>query len=201
MRRLSVDLASGGILLAAALLYLLPPDRLLALLLAAGAHELGHLLMILALGLRLRGLRFDGGGLCMEYAGPTNVLGHLLIAASGPLAGTGWAWWASALADRSGQLWLADSAGLSLLLTLYNLLPALPLDGGRRLLHLSAAVLGDAAGRRLTERLSLAVGCAMLAAGIWLLLRGLGAALLLGAVWLLLCQESPRGLVKKRQIV
>ena len=63
MRRLSVDLASGGILLAAALLYLLPPDRLLALLLAAGAHELGHLLMILALGLRLRGLRFDGGGI------------------------------------------------------------------------------------------------------------------------------------------
>ena len=201
MRRTTVDLGSGGLLLSAALLYLLPPDRLLALLLAAAAHELGHLFMILALGLRLRSLRFDGRGLCLEYDGPANGLGHLLVAAAGPLAGLGWAWCASLWSGRLGLDWLADSAGLSLLLTAYNLLPALPLDGGRMLLHLSCAALGDARGRRLTDTVSLGIGCALLALGIWLLLRGLGAALLLAAVWLLFCQESALGLVKKRQIV
>ena len=201
MRRTAVDLGTGAVLLGAALLYLLPPDRLLALLLAAGAHELGHLIVILALGLRLRSLRFEGRGLCMEYDGPCNVLGHLLVAAAGPLAGLGWAWCASRLAELWSRAWLADSSGLSLLLTGYNLLPALPLDGGRMLLHLSGAVLGDASGRRLTEGVSLAVGCLLLALGLWLLLRGFGAAVLLAAVWLLFCQESTRGLVKKRQIV
>ena len=148
----------------------------------------------------LNQLGLEAKGLMIRYGGMGSWLQEAAAALAGPLAGL---LYGILLLPAEGTLpeWLSVSGSVSLMLTGFNLLPILPLDGGRLLLHLSSAVLGDAAGRRLTERLSLAVGCAMLAAGIWLLLRGLGAALLLGAVWLLLCQESPRGLVKKRQIV
>ena len=52
-----------------------------------------------------------------------------------------------------------------------------------------------------TEAAGLAVGLALLCLGAWLAARGYGAALLTASVWLLFCQESARGLVKRRQIV
>ena len=166
--------------------YLAPVDKLLAVLLPVLAHELGHILALRLLGLRIRCFQIELKGLCIEYRGYTGALGHALAAAAGPALGLLYALAASLLAARFHSPWLELTAGVSLLLSMFNLLPALPLDGGRILYHLSAALLGERTAARVANGFSLAVGAVLLGVGTYLMLSGCGLALELAAVWLLL---------------
>ena len=191
----------GAALPAALLLLIGSAEELSAILLPALFHELGHLLALWLLGLHVRQIRVELRGFCIEYYGGCSAVGHALAAAAGPLAGLAWGFAASALGERMRVDWLSLSAGVSILLSLFNLLPALPLDGGRIVLALSCAALGEKRGERVTEGLSLFVGAALLACGFWLMLRRRGLAVLAAAIWLLLYQENGRGLVKRWEMI
>ena len=176
MRTRFFHLGFGALLLGAGLFCLGDRESILAVALPVLAHELGHLLALWILGMPVRGFRLELRGFCIEYGGGSGAVGHVLAAAAGPLAGLAYALAAARL-------------------------PALPLDGGTILLHLSMAILGDRRGRLLTEILGLMVGAALLGGGFYLMVRGQGAALALAAVWLLLAQEEGQGLVKRREII
>lgn len=180
-----IEISPGAAFLAAAAVFFLRWEELLALLLAAAAHELGHLAAILLLGQRPTGFRAGPEGFLLTYAGGTGTVGHTAIAASGPLAGLLYAWAASCLGTRMGRDWLCLSAGMSLLLSLFNLLPALPLDGGQILCRLGGAILGEQRCARLTRALQWLVAAALSGAGAVLLLRGNGTALLMAGLVLL----------------
>ncbi len=103
------------------------------------AHELGHTLVSIRLGHPVRRVvLFALGGVSEIEAEPERARDELLIAASGPAvslliaAGAGWAYHAA----PDGTL-LTALVGLlfwsNLVLALFNLLPGLPLDGGRLL--------------------------------------------------------------------
>ena len=194
-------LSAGGALLAALLLFLLEPPELAALLLPVAVHEAAHLLALKALGLRVRRIRAELKGFCIDYGGYSGALGHALVAASGPTAGLAYAFACSFFAARSGGDWLELSAGCSLLLSLFNLLPALPLDGGRIVESLSCAILGQRRGDRLTEICSLSVGALLLALGMWIMFSGGGIAVELAAVWLLFSQDKRRGIEKLKEVL
>ena len=186
---------------AALFLLLCRAGEIAAVLLPAICHELGHVLALWLLGLHIRSFRMELRGFCIEYYGNCSAVGHMLAAAAGPFAGFAWALGASTLGQRFGHDWLSLSAGVSLLLSMFNLLPALPLDGGRIVLALSCALLGERRGERVTEAISLFIGAALLGAGVWLVLRQRGVAVLAAAIWLLLYQENWRGLVKRGEMI
>ncbi len=185
MRGFRVSLSPGAALMGALLFFLLREEELAALGLALLAHELGHLGAVLVLVLRPLSFRGSLCGFTLDYGGETGDAGHILIAAAGPLAGLGYAWAASHLGVRLDCSWLLLSAGLSLLLSLFNLLPVPPLDGGLILTRLAARALGEERGERLTGLLSLILSGALTALGLLLCLRGRGAALLLAGSALL----------------
>lgn len=193
-RNLSLSLA---VVFAAACLYargglLLVPITLLPVL----AHELSHVLALRLLGLRITGLTLDVRGPCIRYDGACTPAGHILAALAGPLGGAVYA-----LAGLTGIPWLEQSAGLSLLLTAFNLLPLLPLDGGRVFWQLCVLTLGELRGRRLCRAVSAVLLALLLLGGVVLAAWKKSTAPLAAAIWLLLFQNDEEPLVKNGEII
>ena len=147
--------------------------------LACVVHELGHLLVGAAVGGRPRWLSLSAVGLelNMEYPAGLSYGRELAVALAGPAVNlvTG------GICAQFGNYLLA---GVSFGLGLFNLMPVLPLDGGRALWCVLSALFGAQTGERAAD------GAAGVLVG---LLAGIGAAaavsyanftLLLAAVWL-----------------
>ncbi|MDO4749773.1 MAG: site-2 protease family protein [Eubacteriales bacterium] len=163
------------------LLYLLDDSGLTAALLpAVFAHEMGHFLALRVCRARVTVLRLDILGLQMDYRGVLDAGEEVLCALAGPAAGLLFAGAASLVGRRTGSGYFSCTAGISFLLSCFNLLPALPLDGGR-------AVLALCGGRRSMVRIGgIATAAVFLTAGFAFAVHGLGcAALLPGTVFLM----------------
>lgn len=106
-------------------------------------HEAGHWFALRLAGARVTRLRLEPGGLVMDYAGTISAAAEALCALAGPFAGLLWAGFAAGL----GGTYLLRSAGASLCLTGFNLLPLQPLDGGRALAALAGVRAAAITGR------------------------------------------------------
>ncbi len=174
--RLSVSPAA---LLLGALAFFFDTDGIVsALVPAVCVHELGHLLMLKAFQRRVTCLRVGLTGLELDYAPRLEGLRSVLCAAAGPLAGGAYA---LAACSVGRPFWLVSGAA-SFLLTVFNLLPILPLDGGRVLIALCPGRTG--------RRISLAAAALLLAGGVWICLSFRSWTLLLAGLWLTLCNAT-----------
>lgn len=102
-------------------LLVLPLHWVLAVFSAALVHELGHVGMLLLLGVRIEGMSGDSWGMLIRTE-PMPPGKELLCALAGPLAS-----FALLLLIR----WFPRVALCALVQGLYNMLPVLPFDGGR----------------------------------------------------------------------
>lgn len=177
MKRYSIKISAGGVLLLAALYFFMDTRDLIALLLAAAAHECGHLAALRAAGCRVRGFSADAGGAVIERRGGAGPARELACLAAGPAAGLVYALAASYLGGRLGSDLLLCSAGMSAVLSAFNLLPAPPLDGGR----MAQLLFGD----RAAEIAGLITASALFLVGFAALVSGYGAALFFAGAILL----------------
>ena len=131
-----VDVSIGAAVLYP-ILYFLDESGLFSVLLPAVCiHELGHWAAIAALNGSVTAIRLDAAGLCMESAGIGGKYEEAFCALVGPAAG----FVLFLIASAFPYQWAHKCAGVSLLLSLFNLLPAVPLDGGRLLLVLTGSM-------------------------------------------------------------
>jgi Zn-dependent protease len=152
-------------------------------------HELGHSLVALSQGVKVRSITlFLLGGVASVDRESATPMGAALVAAAGPAVSLALAGLFLALRVPAGQLapglgQMALQLGLlNLTLGLFNLLPGLPLDGG---LLLKALVWQISGSQR--RGIQVANGCGRflsfmaLGLGTWMLLKGNGWSVL----WLL----------------
>lgn len=169
-RRFSLDVRPGAVALLAGLYFLLPLRWCARLVLAVTVHELGHVAALALCGTEIYGLRMEACGLALCCALPEGAMRTIVAALSGPAAGVG-------LFCILRGLGYPEGADLSLLYACVNLLPVLPLDGGRALYTAVAALAGERAAERLLDVLGLVLPVALMALGVVLFARGLGLAL------------------------
>lgn len=139
--------------------------------LAAILHELGHLVALRLLRGRVEALRFrlSGAEICYRGTG-ISYGGEVLLALAGPGMNLLWAA-VLALASRwYPEDFLYRFIGCHLVLALFNLLPALPLDGGR-MLQSALEARFPLEGECYARRVSFAVGAVLFLLGLYVLLQ------------------------------
>ncbi len=151
------------------------------------AHELGHSVVARTRGVPIAGIDLHlFGGVAKMAAPPRSPSDEIAIALAGPAVSLligGAAIAVNAALPMSFLVWLG---GANLMLGLFNLLPALPLDGGRVLRAMLAKRRGLFAGTRAAVTVSRAIavllGVAALASGnYWLVALAVMVWLMAGA--------------------
>lgn len=154
--------------------------------LAALLHECGHLLALWLLGGRVERLSLRLSGAEIGYRGSRlSYGGEALLALAGPGMNLLWACLCGLLARRWPDPRLYRFVGCHLTLALFNLLPALPLDGGRVLKALLESLFplkGEPAARAVSG----GVGLLLLLLGLYVLKTGQNPTLLAAGVVILL---------------
>lgn len=156
--RISVQVSPGALIFLAVLILMLPLQWVGAVVLAALVHECCHCIAILLLGGRLKGINIGGRGAVIDME-PMPGIREAVCALAGPLG--------SFLLVSAVQ-WMPRTAVCGLIHGLYNLLPMLPLDGGRILRGILSTFLSPPTAQR----------CLIWIRRIVLLLLGIGGLLL-----------------------
>lgn len=181
MKKANIEISPTVLLLAVGLLLAFDARTLCAVLLPVFVHEAGHIIILRLYGLKPRHLKADLCGLDIEYVGGS-LSAQFFSALAGPAMGLLYAFTAAFLSHRLHNELIGISAGVSLLFSLFNLLPALPLDGGRMLEALLMGRMSVDRCDRIMRCIGIGCGILVLAAALWLYMKGYGAALLVAGV-------------------
>lgn len=139
-------------------------------------HELGHVLAAQALGVRVAAVELTPFGGVARLEGwkqlPPWQAG--LIAACGPLTNLVLLMAAVSLAHYGvvGGPWVTLFIRGNIVLMLFNLLPAFPMDGGRMMHALLSGWLGEQGANRLLAGCGIGLGLAVLGLTAWVMTQG-----------------------------
>lgn len=137
-------------------------------------HELCHAIAARSLGYRVASVELHPFGFAATMdTPPLTELDELCIAAAGPVASLAAATAATAACHYfpGHTTALKGFIDINMTLAVVNLLPALPLDGGRAARALLSGLLGGGRATALCAGFGMFAGAAMLAAGVWSLIK------------------------------
>lgn len=184
MGKTRIEVAPGAWFFWALLLLVLPINWLAAAVCAAAVHELCHIGAVKLWGGEITRFSIGTAGAVLEAA-PMSRGKNLFCTLAGPLGGG----LLVLLMPRFPRLALC-----ALVQTVFNLLPVLPLDGGR--------VAGMLLSPRGSRVLGMLTGAAVLGFGLWAAKLGLGVmAIFPGAILLLknVLQKKEFGVTMEKQ--
>ena len=172
MKNVEWNVSAGAVLLFALMYFFDGSGLVSAAVPAVLVHELGHLIPLWLTGQRLRRISVGVFGLELDYAGYLEGAAALLCIGGGPFGGLAYALLTCSL---GGAFWRMSGA-VSAALTAFNLLPILPLDGGRLVV-----VATDTA---FAGKLSRVAALLLMLGGAFIALRFHALSLLLMGAWL-----------------
>lgn len=172
MKNVKWDISAGAVLLLALMYFFDDSGYVSALVPAVVVHEMGHWIPLRLCRMKIQRFRFGIFGLCIDYSGQLEGRKALLCIGGGPLSGL---LYTLAVCVLGGAFWRMSGA-VSFVLSVFNLLPVLPLDGGR----LVAAITDQ----RFAEKLSRIAAVMLALGGLGAALRLRSFSLLIMALWL-----------------
>lgn len=179
-----------------------PLSVIVSVLLAAAVHECGHLLFLRLLHVPIEGLRLSALGAEIFARGTQRLSygGELLVTLAGPAVNLLTAVIFAQISLHTQWLGGYLFAGANVVLGAYNLLPILPLDGGRILYLVIAFFFGPMVGDAVAAVVGTACALSLLVLGIYLsVVSGSGMFFLLAAISLL-CGTLPQLALAKNAV-
>ena len=181
---------TGGFLLVLAFLYYMDNRLLLAGVAACILHELGHLAAISACGGAVTKLRLSavGAEMVLDRKQMLSYGRELFCTLAGPCVNL-------TLALIGGWLGASVWAGLNLVLGCFQLLPVLPLDGGRAFYLLLCILIGEESAMTISAMLGRILSVGLVAAGTAQAVHTRGNfTLLLVGIWIFSAFGKQKGL-------
>ena len=179
-----------AVVLLLAVYYYCGAEIFAALLLSVTVHEGGHAAAIRICGGRLNDFRMEISGFSMSSSGIDSGAGEIFTLLAGPAAGL----LLSAILFQLNGGFAKTTAIISFALSAYNLLPAIPLDGGRVLF----IVVSNRCDRESTRKILNVCGVIMGTALVILGTVSMKIALTAGGIWILIAQT---GIVKSMRMM
>lgn len=164
---MKLDLSPWTALILALFIWLCGMDLLLAVLFAAFFHEMGHYFLLRHFGAAVKTLRITIFGAEMEIANNRLSYGREILAT---LAGPAVNLLLALLLAWFGRWWERAYlfSGAQFILGLFNLLPLIPLDGGRLLWLLVAWLREPYTADKLLHELSVCFTAVLVCGGLFL---------------------------------
>jgi Zn-dependent protease len=132
------------------------------------AHELGHAVVARRLGMPILGITLYPFGGMARMAGQPTPKDELLIAAAGPAVSIILACFAAMAWVLTGSWLLGVLASINMILGVFNLIPALPMDGGRILRAWLAARHGPLRATLTAGRIARFIAVGLAFSAFWL---------------------------------
>lgn len=190
MPPIKIRIDSGFVLLLALIYFFDSCGIIAAAAPAILVHELSHIFAMRLFGAYPRALNAGVSGFSIDYTGTISDWQEALTALAGPTVGLLFAFLCAALGKHFSLEYLTMCGGIGFILNCFNLLPALPLDGGRALRELLCRLFGAYAAKAALYCLGVGIAGCLCVLGAKLLADGNGAALLLSGIWLMLLQRN-----------
>ncbi|MHB9093632.1 MAG: M50 family metallopeptidase [Eubacteriales bacterium] len=174
-------------------------DQALVIFCVVFLHEMGHVVVAVGYGIKVREVELlpFGGVAKVEDSIELDPVIETYMALGGPLTNgfLALAGWILNMYGMGNQRWLPFFIQCNLMLGIFNLLPALPLDGGRIFRAFKALRVGLKKATEQSVALSKWVGLVMAGLGIWSLGTGGGKYLnlLVLAVFLVYSAAKEKG--------
>ncbi len=184
MAGLALTVSPGFLLLAAGVYFVGGTGALAAFGAAALVHELGHLTAMFLVGATVRGIRVTACGPVIEYSGVTTRREEMGILAAGPLAAIFFA----VLCFITDVPFLCYTGAIALLAAMFNLLPVLPMDGGRLAQYALEAAMPERAAQLVLRAMGTACALGVLATGVYI--RSIAAAA--AGIWMGMLANFPQ---------
>lgn len=161
-----------------------------AVIFAAAVHELSHIAVLLACGFRIAGFDMGATGVCIKYVGKENRRARFLSNMAGPAGGMALYYFGKAALSASLPQWLHLSCRVSLFLSLFNLIPAFPLDGGYCAYIIAGRLFGGRYAGTLMKFLGRFFSVLIILAGLAFIANGFGIGAMIAGISIL-CANVP----------
>lgn len=172
------------------MLFLGDTESAAAVILASAVHEASHLIMLVVYDYRIASIEMNMNGLCIKYAGKEDMTSKFLSNISGPLGGVLFYILEKLPGAAAFPQWLILSCRVSLFLSLFNLMPVFPLDGG----YCAYVILGLLVGFDISEKIIKALGALfsvmIITVGLAFIANDLGIGAMTAGMWLLCANIS-----------
>lgn len=182
-----IRISAGFVLLIALVIFFDNVGLVAACIPVIVVHEFGHAAAMYCFGASPTRLNATASGFSLDYTGSISGFAELVAALAGPAAGLTLAVICSRAGKILGNEYLLLCAGLGAIINFFNLLPCLPLDGGRALQGLFS---GQRMGKQFVSVLSWITAVTVTMAGLYFAAAGKGVALCAAGGWLIIMRRN-----------